>query len=194
MLFETITLVNGLVYASMWLLLVWSSTKLPLFVVLGAISTVVFFSSNKPAIKDVINECEYTKTSTACSLKGQCSLAKQSLEIDYEWGRYKRNMCSDITANANRLLATYSADNCQHWNGCDDEGCLNSLRALEARIKDFECPFEENRHESGERLYNNTNERSSKLYTDLGLNDWKNGFIITFLVLIVFAHRISKLK
>ena len=194
MLLDTITLVNGLVYASMWLLLIWSSTKLPLFVVLGAVSVVVFFSSNKSVIKDTVNECEYTHTRTACSLRGQCYLAESALEIDYEWGRYRRNMCSDITANANRLLSTYSPENCELWGGCEDETCLNVLRTLEAKITDFECPFAEDRHKSGERLYNNTNEKSSRLYTDFGLNDWKHGVIMTFMVLLVFAHRISKTK
>lgn len=194
MLLGTITLVNGLVYASMWMLLLWSSTKLPLFIVLGAVSIVVFFSSNKSAVKDVVKECEYTNTRTACSIKGQCFLAKDSLDIDYEWARYRRNMCSDVTANANRLIATYSVGNCEHWGGCADEDCLNVLRTLETKIKDFECPFDEDRHSSGERMYNNTNERSSKLYTDFGLNDWTHGVVITFLVLLVFAYRVTRTR
>lgn len=166
MLFETVWFVNKAVYITTLLVILAIVPRLPYFVLVGALSLLLYTLSIDKDFNPSISagECETENTPTACLNKGACFDADKSLDVDFEWSRYRRNVCMGVTANNERLLKSYSPENCALWDGCDREECTALLGKTRDMIKDFTCPHTVGDREKAMRLYQNTDEETALLF------------------------------
>lgn len=171
MLFETVWFVNKAVYVSILVVLLAIIPRLPYYVLLGAGCVVMLAISTKFSDPETHSLCKTEFTETACVNRGMCSEAKMAFDSDFEWSRYRRNVCMGVTANDERLLTTYNPSNCNLWGGCDDDECKATLKELNERIKEFKCPSTIGDRDKAMRLYQNTNEDTAFMFPgdDMGL-------------------------
>lgn len=166
MLFETVWFVNKAVYATTLIVILALVPRLPYFVLVGALALVTFAVSINKGFDSSIQEgaCETENTQTACFNAGACYDADKSLDTDFEWSRYRRNVCMGVTANNERLLKSYSPENCALWGGCDREECKTMLGKTRDAIKEFKCPHTVGDREKAMRLYQNTGEETAVMF------------------------------
>lgn len=187
MFLETIWLVNKLAYAALFMVIGWAGARLPLFINIGVLCVVLYSYVSVSPEAPLVDECELLNTKTACALKGMCFTARQAFNSDFEWARYRRNVCNGIKANKNRLMYTYSSKNCEMWDGCGDKECGVELGKIQSEISDFKCPFGEDEKYKADLYYSGTNEIEASLYPGGELLNYTMGVsILSFVLFVVF--------
>lgn len=185
MFLETIWLVNKTTHAALYLVILWAAARLPLFVNMGILSVVLYNYVSVSPVKPIANECELMSTESACTVTGACYAARQVFNSDFEWARYRRNLCKGVSTNKNRLTFTYSGKNCDMWGGCDDNDCMTELESIRNEIETFECPFDESDKEMSDIYYPYTDEVEASLYPGGELLSDAMGISVLFFVVFV---------
>lgn len=189
MIFESIVLSNRLFIFCLVLVAAWCARQLPIFILIAAMSVLIFFDTNYDGDGGVISTCEISNTETSCYSAGNCPTVEQTLANDFEWSRYRRNVCAGIQANNKRLLQTYSTDNCEMWGGCNDKKCTEMLKDVHDKIKDFKCPFKPGDFDKSSMIYDNINEEKAFLFPGEQLMNDTTGLMAIGLVLITLVNR-----
>lgn len=187
MFLETIWLVDKIAHVALFMVVAWAIARLPLFANLGLLCVVLYSHVSVTPEAPLVDKCELLNTQTACTVTGMCFNARKAFNSDFEWARYRKNVCNGLKANKTRLMYTYNTKNCAMWGACDDKECMTELGKIRDEIADFKCPFEDK--EKVGLYYSNTDEKEASLYPGGILLNPTTGFSVILFVLLVISMK-----